>query len=180
MVWPAISIEIKKPLFFMVWNEENENYGCTARSYILALEDELLLIYQPGQPFQQDNAHIHITSMTQEWHEDYGIWVIGCPPCSSDLNSIERVWRTLNHDLYWLYYNIHELKDNTADMEILTTRIKEAWEWIDQVHIQTLVSSIPVWLDTYRDAWGWYTKYLLGALQLLNILFFLVCSTFVG
>jgi hypothetical protein len=44
-------------------------------------------------------------------------------------------------------------------MEILTARIKEAWECIDQAHIRKLVASIPARLDACRDAQGWYTKY---------------------
>lgn len=100
MVWAAISLEIKTPLIFMVRDEENKNHGYTARSYISALEDGLLPIYQPGQPFQQDNAYIHISKMTKEWLEEHGIWVIDWPPCSPDLNNIEYLWRALKDELY--------------------------------------------------------------------------------
>ena len=159
MVWAAISLEIKTPLIFMLRDEENKNHGYTSRSYISALEDELLPIYQPGQPFQQDNAQIHTSKMTKEWHENHGIWVIDWPSCNPDLNPLEHVWRALKHELYWLYPNLHELKNNEAGMEIFKSRIKEAWECIDQEHIRKLVASIPTRLDTYRDAKGWYTKY---------------------
>ena len=57
----------------MLRDEENENHGYTARSFILALEDGLLPIYQPGQLFQQDNAQIHTTEKAKECHENYGI-----------------------------------------------------------------------------------------------------------
>jgi len=77
MVWAAISLEIKTPLIFMLRDEENNNHGYTARSYISALENGLLPIYQPGQPFQQDNAQIHNSKMTREWHEKHNIWVMG-------------------------------------------------------------------------------------------------------
>jgi len=73
MVWAAISLEIKTPLIFMVHREENKNHRYIARSYILALEDGLLPIYQPGQPFPQDNAQIHTAKMTKEWHEKHDI-----------------------------------------------------------------------------------------------------------
>lgn len=58
------------------------------------------------------------------------------------------------HKLYQFYSNLHELKNNTANVEIFKSRIKEAWEFIDQEHIRRLVASIITWLDAHRDAWG--------------------------
>lgn len=66
MVWTEISFEIKTPLIFMLRDEENENHGYTARSFILALEDGLLPIYQPGQLFQQYNTQMHIAKIAKE------------------------------------------------------------------------------------------------------------------
>ena len=57
----------------------------------------------------------------------------------------------MKHQLYRLYPDLHELKNNTADMEILTARIKEVLECIDQEHIPKLVVSIPTQLDAGRN-----------------------------
>ena len=78
-VWGVISFKIKTPLIFMLRDEENNNHGYTASSYISSLEDGLLSIYQTGQLSQQDNAHINTASIIQEWHEKHGIWVIDWP-----------------------------------------------------------------------------------------------------
>ena len=102
----------------MLRDEENNNHGYTASSYISSLEDGLLSIYITGQLSQQDNAHINTASIIQEWHEKHGIWVIDWPPCSPDLNNIEYVWRALKDELYQLHSNLHELKNNEAGVEI--------------------------------------------------------------
>jgi len=75
VVWAAISFEIKKPLIFILRDRKNENYWYTARSYILAPEDGLLII-QSGQPFQQDNAQIYTARITEEWTRSmvFGWW----------------------------------------------------------------------------------------------------------
>ncbi len=159
MAWAVISPEIKTPLIFMLRDEENKRHGYTSGSYISALEDGLLPIYQPGQPFQQDNAQIHISKMTKEWHEKHGIWVIDWPPFSSDLNPIEHAWRALKDKLYHRYPNMYELKNNEAGVEIFKSRIKEVWESIDQKQIRKLVASIPTRLDAYRGTKGWNTRY---------------------
>ena len=96
----AISFEIKTDLIFILRDEENENYGYTARSYISSLKNGLLSIQQTGQSSWQDNAHMHIVNMTEQWHEKHGIWVINLPPCGSDINHIEHIWKILKHELY--------------------------------------------------------------------------------
>ena len=93
------------------------------------------------------------------WFENRGIWVIDWPPCSPDLNPIEHAWKALKHELYRLYPNLHELKNNEADIEVLRARIVEAWERVDQARIRRLVQSIPDRLNACRAAFGWYTKY---------------------
>ena len=58
----------------------------------------------------------------------------------------------LNNELYRLYLNFHELKNNTANVKIFKSRIREAWERIDQAHKQRLVESIPARLDACRNS----------------------------
>ena len=142
----------------MLRDEENGNNSYPTRSYIYIyiynFEGELCPIYQPDHPFSQDNSHINIANITQEWHEKRGIGVIDWPPCSPSINIFEHVYRALKYELCWLYCNLYELKNNTANVEIFKSRIKEPWERIDQEHIRKLIASIPARLNSCRNAKG--------------------------
>lgn len=159
MIWAAIGLDVKTPLVFVPRDPDSENNGYTAQSYLMTLEEGLIPVYEPGRPFQQDNARIHVARISQEWFETHGIWVIKWPPCSPDLNPIEHAWKALKQQLYQLYPNLDELKDNQADIAILKARIEEAWAHVDQALIRRLVASIPDRLQACRRARGWYTKY---------------------
>ena len=60
----------------------------------------------------------------------------------------------LNNELYRLYLNFHELKNNTANVKIFKSRIRETWEYIDQEHIRKLVAFVSARLDACRDSEG--------------------------
>ena len=56
----------------------------------------------------------------------------------------------MKHELYRLYPDLHELKNNTADMEILTARIKEVLESIRSgTYTEACKVSIPTQLDVH-------------------------------
>lgn len=65
--------------------------GYTANSYLETLEEGLILIYETGNMFQQDNVAIHRAPVMQDFPEDHGIWSLDWSPYSSDLNTIENV-----------------------------------------------------------------------------------------
>lgn len=159
MIWAAIGLDVRTPLIYMTRDSEASNEGFTAKSYIEALEEGLIPIYQAGQVFQQDNARIHTAKVTQEWFERHGIWVIDWPPYSPDLNPIEHAWKALKHQLYALFPDNYTLRNNSTDMAELRRRLDIAWEHIDQVRLRHLMESIPRRLKACRRARGWYTKY---------------------
>ena len=75
------------------------------------------------------------------------------------MNPVEHVWRAMKSILYRQHPDIHLLKDNEADIEILKGWIKEAWEAVPQELIDGLILSMPRRLQALRKAKGWYTKY---------------------
>ena len=143
----------------MTRDPQAKKNGYSARSYIWALEEGLLPIYQEGQAFQQDNASIHTANITKVWFDAHGIELIWWPPHSPDLNRIEHVWKVLKKNLYTIVPNTDSLRDNEADLEELKQRMQVAWDAIDQGLILRLVASIPRRIAACCRARGWYTKY---------------------
>ena len=47
--------------------------GYSARSYIWALEDSLILIYKPLDIYQIDNAPIYTSNLVKKWLETHGV-----------------------------------------------------------------------------------------------------------
>ena len=47
--------------------------GYSAQSYIWALEEGLMPVYEPLDIYQMDNAPIHILKLIKEWLETHGV-----------------------------------------------------------------------------------------------------------
>ena len=133
--------------------------GYTSRSYQWLLEDVLVPLYKPRDIFQQDNAPIHTSSSSKDWFERHGIEVPYWPPHSPDLQPIELAWKLLKDNLYGLYPNLMDLKDNEFDFIEFQRRIQHAWETVSQEKIDNLIDSIPRRLRACKKARGWYAKY---------------------
>jgi len=73
MVWGAIWREGKSKLVFMERDQDSPRKGYSAPSYIKALEEGLLPIYNTARHFQQDNAKIHKAKASMGWIIDHGI-----------------------------------------------------------------------------------------------------------
>lgn len=159
MVWGAIFLGGRSELIIMERDDNAPAHGYTTWSYLQALEESLLPIYDAGRIFQQDNARIHVSGIAKRWFEDHGIWVIDWPPHSPDMNPIEHVWRALKGILHRNHPYIHLLKNNQDDRDLLISWIKEAWNAVPQTLIDNLILSVPRRVAALRKAKGWYTSY---------------------
>jgi transposase len=158
MIWAGIWIGGRSKLIIMERDENAPRRGYTANSYIDALEEGLLPIYEPGTIFQQDNAPIHSADITKEWFENHGIWVIDWPPHSPDLNPIEPVWRLLKLELFRRYPQLGRGRSK-LDWDEFKKAICDAWDHLDQNTIDSLIRSLPRRVAAVRAARGWYTRY---------------------
>lgn len=110
------------------------------------------LIYEPWDPFMQDNARIHTSQAVKDWLEAHGIWTIKWPSHSPDLNPIEHVWKELKRQIHELEPNFARLKDNIAHQAHTRMIIEETWSNIPKSFVLKLIESIPARLKAYRKA----------------------------
>lgn len=159
MVWAAIGTRYRNSdLIIMEGDPQARRTGFSANSYILALEDGLLPIYE-GQVFQQDNAPIHRATITSEWLQNHWINILqNWPPYSPDLNPIEHLWPRLKEALYELedFDQNLEPKKQLQKMEEL---LPVAWSRIPSRVFRACLESMPDRLQAVIDAEGWQTKY---------------------
>ena len=91
MVWAAIARDKKPDLIFIERNQEAKKKGYSSKSYIKALQEGLLPIYDSEEQFQRDNTKIYLANYTKTWLCENGIRPIPWPVPSPDLNPIEYV-----------------------------------------------------------------------------------------
>jgi hypothetical protein len=163
IVWGAIWLGGRSDLIIMDREVEldptSTKKGYTAKSYISALENGLVQHYRPGSIFQQDNAPIHIASVTKEWFESHGIYMEDWPPHSPDLNPIEPIWRWLKLMLFKMFPELIHMGRSQADWELFKYSLKAAWAAIPQEKIDRLILSMGRRCKAVRKAKGYYTKY---------------------
>jgi hypothetical protein len=73
MVWASFTYDGRSVLVIMEKDPSAARGGYSRHSYIWALEEGLLPVYEPSDIFQQDNAPIHNALVVQEWLEKYSI-----------------------------------------------------------------------------------------------------------
>jgi hypothetical protein len=159
MVWAGVWITGRTNLVIMTRDVGSKKRGFSAQSYIQALEEGLLLIYDGTRHFQQDNAPIHRSRKVEAWLLRQRISYIDWPPYSPDLNPIEHVWSLLKARLHSMFPELFILRKNNADIAEFTECLQKAWAAITQDEIRAIIESLPRRLRAVRDAGGWYTKY---------------------
>lgn len=76
MVWGAIWENGRSELIIMERDPTSKRKGYTSQSYISALREGLLPIYDGTRFFQQDNSSIHTSAASMEWMMEQGIEIM--------------------------------------------------------------------------------------------------------
>ena len=157
IIWAAIWYNGRTDLIFI--NRRGIRGGYTSESYMEALEEGLVPSYEPGIPFQQDNAPIHTSEVTKTWFEEHGIWVIDWPPYSPDMAPIEHAWWELKKSVLIKYLEIGSIGQSEEAILRLKVIAQEVWHEIPQDFFRALIDSMPRRLQAVREAEGWHTRY---------------------
>lgn len=136
----------------------------TSAGYRRMLRDLLPQFYEAGDPFLQDNARPHTAFATRGLLEELGVWCLGHPPCSPDLNAIEHLWFALKREVDRLYPELWLAPGNhTTKREALKHAVRHAFELLlgnpEWDLPARLVDSMGRRLRAVELAQGKWTKY---------------------
>ena len=132
MIYAVFWYDGRSELIVMERDVLAQKEGYSARSYIWALEEGLIPIYEPLDIYQMDNAPIHMSNLVKEWLETHGVWTLDFPLYSPNLNPIKYLWLALKRKILKLHLELEQMGQSKEDLERLIEACKEAWLAIDQ------------------------------------------------
>lgn len=158
-MWAAIWSNGKSWLVIMTRDELAKKKGFTSTSYMQSLTEGLLPVYDGTRHFQQDNAAIHRSAVTEAFLLQNAISLLEWPSHSPDLNPIEHVWNALKRKVYKMFPHLSGLRRNKANIEEFKECLHKVWVAIDQDFIRALIESVPRRVEACCWARVWYTRY---------------------
>lgn len=159
MIWLRGEEGGKSPLVFCRGDPSAPREGVSSQSYKDVLDEGLLPLYEPGDPFMQDNAKIHRSGGVPEWLEEHGIWTIKWPAHSPDLNPIEHLWKALKAKIREIEPRFQDLKKNRSDIAYAEELIQMAWSELGEDCVTRLIKSMGRRIQEVIRARGWYSSY---------------------
>jgi transposase len=164
MVWACFCNNKLGPIAFI-------NGSINSHVYISILQAKLLpfiqVLHEDGTAdivFQQDNAKVHKSKLTNAWLADSGkqngFSIMVWPTYSPDMNPIEELWAHLKIELHHRYHDTWSLQGlNDAIKQKLQQRLWEVWWEIREDVLSRLIDSMPCRVKALITERGWYTKY---------------------
>ena len=119
------------------------------------LEQELpSLIKRQGTIFLHDNAPIHTAHEVGDYLQETTYNVMSWPSYSPDLNPIEHCWRLLKLNAHIVAPQLPQMTNVEAAQDLLQDILPNAWNKIPQVHLDSLIRSMPKRIKAVIDAEG--------------------------
>jgi transposase len=164
MVWAAIWLDKRKQprrskLVIMEHDFNTKKHGYLTKSYMKALNKDLLPHWRCSQLFMQDNAGIHCVCSVLTYLQCHRINTITWPAYSPNLNPIEHLWWQLKKHMYRLYPQFNNFSRAEEEWEGFCNALQECWAGILGTLIKQLIMSMPHCMAACRCAQGWQTKY---------------------
>lgn len=151
MVWGAFTGFEKSPLVFLPQGErtaadfvQNVYEGILSGFYFMHVHRNELVLMEDGAP-------VHRARVSQLWREAHGIRKLKWPPNSPDLNPIENLWKILKDLL-----RNHKKPSNKQEMIEVIERV---WSEVTLEQLETLVCSMPSWMEAVIATHGGSTRW---------------------
>ena len=132
MIWGAFSERGTSTLAIISGRQNSTKYIATLENYLLPFAEEM---HSNGSQFQQDNASIHTSKLTDSWFTAKDIDVMIWPARSPDLNPIENVWGLLARAVYGGCRQFRTVDE-------LRAAVLEEWAKLDRRYLYALVKSM--------------------------------------
>ena len=157
MFWGCFSGAGKGPAIF--WGKDWGMIGAESYQRIIPVVDGWIRLLRQTHPcpvtcFMQDNAPGHAAASTIQEMGDRNINRLIWPPCSPDLNPIEKCWNLMKDYLSAVYGN-----EQKPSYDELRRQVKEAWDAIPDAFLQDELSQMHEKLQAVIDAEGGHTMF---------------------
>jgi len=110
-------------------------------AYLQILQDNLLPFLEAHSDdithYQQDNAPVHTSNVSQAWFRDNNIELLPWPALSPDMNPIENLWGLLARKVY------RNGRRQFAHLDDLKKAILDSWATIGNDVLVKLADSMP-------------------------------------
>jgi len=149
MCWAEFSSIFKTQMYFISTKMNSKMYTDFLEDILIPFMDDNM---DGNAIFQQDNASIHVSTLTKSWLTDHNITYLDCPACSPKMNPIENLWGILARRVY-------QYGKKLDDVASLKQEITNACGTIGQETLHSLSKSMPDRIFAVTRANGNPTKY---------------------
>ncbi len=141
MIWGAMGWDYKSPLVFM--KKLPGQKGICSKAYLQeVLQPVIFPLFDdlgPDYIFMEDGAKVHLGHARRQ-RLQHGVRTMSWPPCSPDLNPIEKVWR-------WMKEELNKMPYKPRTKEHLMEVLQALWDRVDPVDYRKYTERLTVKIE---------------------------------